>query len=218
MSGAASSSVAPAGVKGGKGGVSPLQNEEGEVHPSASRPRKMQKRLEMQALGPRSLAVQVSDVSLAPTELDTPSENEDDGGGSVALVENGAGGVSLALDFGVELPMAEEDTQFTDEFGRMNGSSCSFHYDDPPCVPISVAHSRPRSVARSRPRSVARSHSPPMDAKRRCAGVLPQLVVAYPHQPPARPAQARSSAFGGGFLVANHADCDVVYNRIARRI
>ena len=104
--------------------------------------------------------------------------------------------------------MAEEDTQFEDEFGRMmNGSACSFHYD-PPCVPRSVAHSRPRSVARS--------HSPP---RRHFGSVSPQLVVAYPHQPPARPAQARSSAFGGGVLVANdYADCNAVYNRIARQI
>ena len=94
------------------------------------------------------------------------------------------------------LPTAEEDTQFEDADGRMNGSACSFHYDDP--------------------RSVARSRSPP---RRRCGSVSPQLAVAYPHQPPARPAQARSSAFGGGVLVANdHADCDAVYNCIARRI
>ena len=169
----------------------------------------------MQSSRPRALVVQVSDasvapteLSVAPTELDTVSERGDDGSGGgsatslgsgafasgVSLVEDNTNGAALvenetsgvSLEFGVELPLAEDE--FEDEFGRMNGTPYNYDYDAPPA---------PRMP---RPRPVARSRSPLTRPRPRTA-----ILV-------------RSSAFGSGLYLGNDADSDAAYDTIARRI
>ena len=142
----------------------------------------------------RPLIVHVSDVSVAPTDVDPVSEDDDV---STTIATTPAHVQSPAFDPVVELPLVEDDTEWVDEFGRMNGTPSNFNYYDDELPP------RQRTPCVSRPRVRSRSRA---CGRSSAASERPAAV------------RVRSSAFGSGVFIAHGSEFEAAYRVVSLRI